>query len=414
MSLTARQSECCSRTDNSRWLSCLLTLVFCRSPVSGFCPEKTPEKHILTIPKTIPSEYRVNTTYNSTRNKVVIVTSRPYNVSVSVIYSVYSSANETILQEGWYVLNKSSSPLAVLLESNQTSIPETVTVISDDDVDVYIDSVNQEPNSNFTMVRQMALIPVSEFDTHFMLTLSHTILDSELMRKPFFMITAVNDNTQVSVLVPGNIRTHFTVVDSTEKVKSSDDEIYQKVLQAREVLRAWSPFDLTGVSITSDKPVSVTVGFRATSPASAVCCWSHPWALLPPVPRWGRDYVTFPSTSLTVGSSSSSSSHFKTVYFVQTSHPNTRLYYDGGSYYFPQDSTSLSTTQQDTSFGHILGGHPFQTLVIPGQQTGHISPQQMCLLALAASENWFTTSIFPVADTSTWTAETFRWDFEHV
>ena len=368
--------------------------------------EKTPEKYVFSFPEIIPFEYRVNDTKDSSirENRLIVLTSRPHKVSVHVTYSTYISAEETILLEQSHVLFDPNNTFTLVLESDGKNYPKMVMVTSDDDVDVYVSGMIREPGGSFTLISQTALTPINDLDTQFIVTLRPSILGSEWVLQPFFVVTAVDDVTTVNISVMEGIDmdlSTFSIVDTVSS-KDGQTEISTVVLQAREPVKATTPRDMVGVVIMSDKPVSVTAGFRTISPVTDVCCWGHPWLQLPPVSAWGDSYATFPYVSVEGNSS------IRTMYYMVSSQHNTTVYYESVGHTFAQTSGWSNMSWQDTNFGHVLSGQPFQVMVVVGQQTGQQGLDQPCMLALSASDLWLTTLTFPMPERSPWANDTFR------
>ncbi len=94
----------------------------------------------------------------------------------------------------------------------------------------------------------------------------------------FAIVATVND-TSVTVTVPGE-----------------NEQAY--VLDAGQVLhQSRNRGDVTGTSITSDKPVSVFGSNDATYVGSGGCCTDHLVEQLPPTSSWGTEFLSIPLAS---------------------------------------------------------------------------------------------------------------------
>ncbi len=99
------------------------------------------------------------------------------------------------------------------------------------------------------------------------------------------------------VLAATENQTLVRIVPSTRTDTRSANEVFEVELQAGETYRLRAPFsgggvDLTGTSITSDKPIAVFSGHRCAHVSFDAC--DHLMEQMPPVSSWGRDFVTMP------------------------------------------------------------------------------------------------------------------------
>lgn len=102
-----------------------------------------------------------------------------------------------------YVISNASKALIVELQESASEVhtAKTVRVTSDDDVDVYAYSVYQNPDArpSFSFVNGIVFSPVSEKDTHYIVTLIPSTLKDSRLQGSFFVMTATRDNTNVNL-----------------------------------------------------------------------------------------------------------------------------------------------------------------------------------------------------------------------
>ena len=106
-------------------------------------------------------------------------------------------------------------------------------------------------------------------------------------------IIATEPNTTIFIHIPdaidynGEIRVGPTVI--------SEERFYNVTLDAFQTLQLESFFDLTGINITSDKPITVISGntARANATDKDFLC-DHFSEQLSPTRSWGRSFATVP------------------------------------------------------------------------------------------------------------------------
>ena len=132
-------------------------------------------------------------------------------------------------------------------------------------------------------------------------------------RNSEFLIVATEDNTKVIIIPSKNTdKLHFANIPFT--INLNKGELYQ--VQSLNHSNLTGQGDLTGSYIKSDRPISVFSGNLATSvPAEVnVDAWDHLYEQMPPLPSWGRKFVTVPLKGRS-----------KDVFRVLASHNNTTV-----------------------------------------------------------------------------------------
>jgi len=108
-----------------------------------------------------------------------------------------------------------------------------------------------------------------------------------------FLIVATENNTTVNI-TPTKITDKLQPTNVPFSIILSKGELYQ--VQSMNHLNLQGQGDLTGSYIKSDKNIAVFSGALATSvPADPnVDSWDHLYEQMPPLPSWGRKFVTVP------------------------------------------------------------------------------------------------------------------------
>jgi PKD repeat protein len=108
-----------------------------------------------------------------------------------------------------------------------------------------------------------------------------------------FLIVATENNTTVNI-TPTKITDKLQPANVPFSIILSKGELYQ--VQSMNHLNLQGQGDLTGSYIKSDKNIAVFSGALATSvPADPnVDSWDHLYEQMPPLPSWGRKFVTVP------------------------------------------------------------------------------------------------------------------------
>ena len=112
-------------------------------------------------------------------------------------------------------------------------------------------------------------------------------------RNSEFLIVATEDNTKISI-TPSKVTDKLQPANLPFNITLNKGELFQ--VQSMNHANLAGQGDLTGSRIQSDKPVSVYSGALATSvPADAnVDAWDHLYEQMPPIPTWGKKFVTVP------------------------------------------------------------------------------------------------------------------------
>ena len=108
-----------------------------------------------------------------------------------------------------------------------------------------------------------------------------------------FMVVATENNTTINI-TPTKITDKLQPANIPFSITLNKGELYQ--VQSMNHLNLPGQGDLTGSYITSDKPIAVFSGALATSvPADPnVDSWDHLYEQMPPLPSWGRKFITVP------------------------------------------------------------------------------------------------------------------------
>ena len=112
-------------------------------------------------------------------------------------------------------------------------------------------------------------------------------------RNSEFLIVATEDHTEISI-TPSKITDNLRPANVPFTVMLDKGESYQ--VQSLNHANLAGQGDLTGSYIKSDRPIAVFSGALATSvPADPnVDSWDHLYEQMPPLPSWGRKFVTVP------------------------------------------------------------------------------------------------------------------------
>lgn len=112
-------------------------------------------------------------------------------------------------------------------------------------------------------------------------------------RNSEFLIVATENNTKVTIN-PSKVTDKNKPANLPFYITLNKGEVFQ--VQSMNHANLTGQGDLTGSRIQSDKPVAVYSGALATTvPADAnVDAWDHLYEQMPPVPTWGKKFITVP------------------------------------------------------------------------------------------------------------------------
>lgn len=197
------------------------------------------------------------------------------------------------------------------------------------------------------------------------LTMSYSGLRSN------FVIVATEDNTQVTIVSP--IKTTDAEAGEVFEVTLNKLETYAVYAATHN---AHNHADLTGVSISANKPVAVSSGTQcAAIPATFAAC-DFIAEMLPPITAWGKEFISYPLATRTKGD----------LIRVLASEDNTQVIINGsfvtalaaGTYYdvITKDPSIISTSKPSLVAQYSLGSgydlvrssDPFMMLVVPTAQ----------------------------------------------
>lgn len=161
----------------------------------------------------------------------------------------------------------------------------------------------------------MLLLPVSALGKQYTVASYGAVIGVTQELPSQYMIIAPHNNTQVTICNP--MRTPNHAAGETFTINLDKGDVFS-------AMTVGYGGDMTGATITSNKPIAVTAGQSCTYIPNLLnfCCCDHITEMMLPMESWGKDYLAVPFATRLKGD----------FYRVMARRPNTKVYINGVEY----------------------------------------------------------------------------------